>query len=79
MIPAEASNKSSDNPKTILIADDSAIVRAIIRQAIERDTSFVVCAEAVDGTEAVTKAKELKPDLTAQQRYNSDAAENQQQ
>lgn len=63
VIQAEASNKSSDKPRTILIADDSAIVRAIIRHAIERDTSFVVCGEAVDGTEAVTKAKELKPDL----------------
>ena len=63
MIQAVASNKSSDNPKTILIADDSAMVRAIIRQAIERDTSFVVCGEATDGTDAVSKAKELSPDL----------------
>jgi DNA-binding NarL/FixJ family response regulator len=61
---AQASGHSGLNkPKTILIADDSAMVRAIIRQAIERDTSFVVCGEAVDGTEAVSKAKELEPDL----------------
>jgi DNA-binding NarL/FixJ family response regulator len=50
-------------PKTILIADDSAMVRTIIRQAIERGTDFVVCGEAVDGTDAVSKAKELSPDL----------------
>ena len=62
-IPAEASNKSSDNPKTILIADDSAIVRAIIRQALERDTDFMICGEAIDGTDAVSKAKERSPDL----------------
>lgn len=49
--------------KTIRIADDSAMVRTIIRQAIERDTDFVVCSEAVDGTDAVSKAKELSPDL----------------
>jgi DNA-binding NarL/FixJ family response regulator len=49
--------------KTILIADDSAMVRTIIRQAIERDTDFVVCAEAGNGTDAVSKAKELSPDL----------------
>ncbi len=49
--------------KTILIADDSAMVRTIIRQAIERDTDFVVCGEAVNGTDAVSKAKELSPDL----------------
>jgi DNA-binding NarL/FixJ family response regulator len=50
-------------PKTILIADDSVLVRTMIRQAIERDTEFQVCGEAVDGTDAVTKAKELSPDL----------------
>jgi two-component system nitrate/nitrite response regulator NarP len=49
--------------KTILIADDSAMMRTIIRQAVERDTDFVVCGEAVDGTDAVSKAKELSPDL----------------
>lgn len=40
-----------------------AMMRAIIREAIERDTDFVVCGEAADGTEAVSKAKELSPDL----------------
>ena len=39
------------------------MVRTIIREAIERDTDFVVCGEAADGTEAVSKAKELAPDL----------------
>jgi DNA-binding NarL/FixJ family response regulator len=63
VIPAEASNNSSDNPKTILIADDSAMVRAIIRHALERDTDFMICGEAIDGMDAVSKAKELEPDL----------------
>jgi two-component system, NarL family, invasion response regulator UvrY len=61
---AHASGHSGlKNPKTILIADDSEIIRTIIRQAIERDTEFVVCGEAVDGTQAVSMAKELAPDL----------------
>jgi DNA-binding NarL/FixJ family response regulator len=61
---AHASGHSGQNkPKTILIADDSAMVRTIIRQAIERDTEFVVCGESVDGTQAVSMAKELAPDL----------------
>jgi DNA-binding LytR/AlgR family response regulator len=60
---ASAHNSALNKRKTILIADDSAMVRTIIRQAIERDTDFVVCAEVADGTEAVTKAKELSPDL----------------
>jgi DNA-binding NarL/FixJ family response regulator len=58
-----AHNSALNKRKTILIADDSAMVRAVIREAIQRDTDFVVCGEAADGTEAVTKAKELSPDL----------------
>ncbi len=58
-----ARHAALDRRKTILIADDSAMVRTIIRQALERDTEFVVCAEAGDGTDAVSKAKELSPDL----------------
>jgi DNA-binding NarL/FixJ family response regulator len=49
--------------KTILIADDNELVRNMIRQALERDTDFAVCGEAVNGTEAVSKARELSPDL----------------
>jgi DNA-binding NarL/FixJ family response regulator len=52
-----------DRRKTILIADDSRMVRSLIRQALERETDFEVCGEAIDGTEAVSKAKELSPDL----------------
>jgi DNA-binding NarL/FixJ family response regulator len=59
----EALNKSSDKRKTVLIADDDEMVRTIIRQTLERDTDFRVCGEAVDGTDAVSKAKELSPDL----------------
>ncbi len=50
-------------PKTILIADDNERVRTVLRQALERETIFKVCAEATDGTDAVSKAKELEPDL----------------
>ena len=50
-------------PKTILIADDSELVRNMIRQALERDTDFAICGEAANGTDAVSKARELSPDL----------------
>jgi chemotaxis response regulator CheB len=50
-------------PKTILIADDRAMIRTVIREAIQRDTDFVVCGEAIGGTDAVFKAKALSPDL----------------
>src|SRR5580658_9211794 len=39
------------------------MVRAKIRQALERATDFQICGEATDGVEAVAKAKELAPDL----------------
>jgi DNA-binding NarL/FixJ family response regulator len=60
----DASDPSGLNkPRTILIADDSQLVRAKIRQALERETDFQICGEATDGVEAVAKAKELTPDL----------------
>jgi DNA-binding NarL/FixJ family response regulator len=62
--PTDASGPSGLNkPRTILIADDSEMVRAKIRQALERETDFEICGEATDGVEAVAKAKELTPDL----------------
>jgi CheY-like chemotaxis protein len=45
-----------------LIVDDSGIVRQTIRRGSER-LGYVVCGEAVDGVDAITKARELKPDL----------------
>jgi len=62
--PTDASGLSGlSKPRTILIADDSEMVRAKIRQALERETDFEICGEANDGVEAVAKAKELTPDL----------------
>jgi CheY-like chemotaxis protein len=48
--------------KRILIVDDSDAVRQIICRSLER-SGYVVCGEAADGVEAITKARELKPDL----------------
>ena len=64
MPPTDVSDRSGLNkPRTILIADDSEMVRAKIRQALERETDFEICGEATDGVEAVAKAKALTPDL----------------
>ena len=46
-----------------LIADDSKTIRTLIRAFIENRAGFEVCGEAVDGADAIEKAKELKPDL----------------
>jgi len=58
------SQPSKDNAmsKRILIADDSdAIRRGVHNYLAARD--FDVCGEAVDGEDAIEKARELKPDL----------------
>jgi DNA-binding NarL/FixJ family response regulator len=47
----------------ILIADDHPVIREIVRSTLERYPHFEVCGLAVDGAEAVEKAKEIKPDV----------------
>ncbi len=49
--------------KTILLVDDSADVRHVVRAFLERDASFKVCGEAANGSEAIKKAELLTPDL----------------
>lgn len=47
--------------KTILVADDNAVSRELVREALEGAGYRVV--EAVDGGEALAKALEAPPDL----------------
>jgi len=49
--------------KSILVVDDSDITRKITRLFLEIQIGFEICGEAVDGVDAIEKAKELKPDL----------------
>ena len=49
--------------KRILIVDDSAPTRRLVRESIESLFGFEICGEAADGLEAVEKTLELKPDL----------------
>jgi DNA-binding NarL/FixJ family response regulator len=60
VIPLNAN--SSVQRRRILIVDDGDAVRDIIRIFLEKE-GLEVCGEAVDGVEAVEKAKTLKPDL----------------
>jgi DNA-binding NarL/FixJ family response regulator len=45
----------------ILIADDSASIRQVLRFFIEHNTDWQVCGEAENGQIAVEKVAELKP------------------
>jgi CheY-like chemotaxis protein len=49
--------------KSILVVDDSDAVRKVTRLFLETQIDLEVCGEAVDGVDAIEKAKELKPDL----------------
>jgi two-component system, NarL family, nitrate/nitrite response regulator NarL len=49
--------------KSILIVDDSEIIRTAVRRFLEAETSFRVCGEAVDGLDALEKVQGLRPDL----------------
>jgi NarL family two-component system response regulator YdfI len=50
-------------PKSILIVDDSDVVRRALRRMIEDSNQFVVCGEAANGKEAIDQAAKLRPDL----------------
>jgi DNA-binding NarL/FixJ family response regulator len=47
----------------ILIADDHEIVRRGLRVLLQNHEGWEICAEAVDGSDAVDKVVQLKPDL----------------
>jgi DNA-binding NarL/FixJ family response regulator len=50
-------------PIRVLIADDHAPTRADMREAVEQDDRFVVCAEVADAAAAVDVALREQPDL----------------
>lgn len=47
----------------LLIADDHELVREGLRKVLAARREWEVCAEAVNGREAVDKARQFKPDL----------------
>jgi two-component system response regulator NreC len=50
-------------PLRILIADDNATIRRLLREFLESEPEWIVCGEAVDGNDALVKSVELRPDL----------------
>ena len=49
--------------KTVLIADDSAKMRLSVRLLLQDRHTELVVREAVDGVDAIEKAKKSRPDL----------------
>jgi two-component system chemotaxis response regulator CheB len=50
-------------PVRVLVVDDSALMRKLIPQALERDPCLQVVATAMDGAFALEKIPEMKPDV----------------
>jgi DNA-binding NarL/FixJ family response regulator len=49
--------------KSILIVDDSVIIRRALRALLNRNGNWEICGEAENGREGVDKALALSPDL----------------
>ncbi|MGH9529677.1 MAG: response regulator [Terriglobales bacterium] len=49
-------------PNSILIIDDSAAIRRVVRRLISSRPDWQICGEASNGEEGVEKAQQLKPD-----------------
>ena len=47
----------------VLIADDSALMRKMLRQILEADVDIEIVSVARDGEDAVIKAREFQPDV----------------
>ncbi len=50
-------------PLRVLIVDDEAPARAKVRRFLALDPRFQACGEAANGTEALEKVRDLRPDL----------------
>lgn len=48
---------------SVLIVDENAVVRKLVRDCIETDTNWRVCGEAENGEIAIEKVKTLRPDV----------------
>lgn len=49
--------------KSILIVDDSPLIRRSLRTLFEQHPDWVICGEAENGCEGIDKARQLHPDL----------------
>jgi DNA-binding NarL/FixJ family response regulator len=49
--------------KSVLVVDDTPLVRQKLCEILKREGDFEVCGEAGNGREAIEKAQQLHPDL----------------
>ena len=63
MSAATKLSSASGGRPTVLIIDDSAVVRGLVARWIEADPRFDLAATCADGERGVRRASELQPDL----------------
>lgn len=61
--PPRGMNAGPRGPIRILVADDTATVRLLLRRTLESSKAFQVVGEAADGAQAVDMAESLQPDM----------------
>ena len=50
-------------PNSILIIDDSIVMRRALHRLFESKSGWEVCGEAIDGKDGIEKARKLRPDV----------------
>ena len=50
-------------PKSIMIVDDNDIIRRNLRHLFKANEDWTICAEAVDGRDALEKAQKFRPEF----------------
>jgi DNA-binding NarL/FixJ family response regulator len=50
-------------PTRILIADDDATIRLLLRRLLEKEQGWQVCGEASNGVEAIEGVDQFEPDI----------------
>ena len=58
-----SAKRQKAHPTRVLIVDDIKEIRKLLREFLAEEPQFVVCGEAVDGSDAIEQTRELKPDL----------------
>lgn len=61
---AVSTSRRRRGPRTVLIVDDSELMRALLRSLVEGMHGFVVAGEAATGYQAIRLVHELDPDVT---------------
>jgi CheY-like chemotaxis protein len=63
-VPEPADAPPAPARKRVLVVDDSAMMRRLVRETLALDEDFEVVGEAADGLRALESLRDLAPDLT---------------